>query len=157
MEPSRRTFAGAAGGKPAGTSPQGARGPPSSSAAAGRAGPRAPRAGGTADPIFAFEPGPGQGPYAAAKAGIIGYTHSLALDLAESGVTVNAIAPGLIWHDRLERALSREDRADWDRRTPMKRAGEPREIAETVAFLLSDGASYITGQTIHVNGGSYLT
>ena len=107
--------------------------------------------------LFAFDPGVGQAPYAAAKAGIIGYTHSLATDLADSGVTVNAIAPGLIWHTRLERTLSGKEKEGWERRIPMKRVGTPEEIAETVAFLMSDGASYITGQTIHVNGGSYLT
>ncbi len=107
--------------------------------------------------LFAYAPGPGQAPYAAAKAGIVGYTHSLALDLADSGVTVNTIAPGLIWHERLAPTITESEREGWNKRTPMKRPGEPREIAETVAFLLSAGAGYITGQTIHVNGGSYLT
>ena len=107
--------------------------------------------------LYAFEPGFGQAPYAAAKAGIIGYTHSLATDLADSGVTVNAIAPGLIWHARLERTLSQKEKKSIENRVPMKRVGEPKEIAETIAFLLSDGASYITGQTIHVNGGQFLT
>jgi len=107
--------------------------------------------------LAAYEPGPGMAPYAAAKAGIVGYTHSVALDLARSGVTVNVIAPGLIWHGRLEPTISEAERKSWRQRNPMRREGEPREIAETVAFLLSEGASYITGQTIHVNGGSYLT
>ena len=107
--------------------------------------------------VFAYIPGPGQSPYASAKAGIVGYTHSIALDLAPHGVTCNVIAPGLLWHERLVGVLSDEEYAEQERNTPMKRRGEPREIAGTVSFLLSDDASYITGQTIHVNGGAYLT
>jgi 3-oxoacyl-[acyl-carrier protein] reductase len=107
--------------------------------------------------LFAFAPGAGQSPYAAAKAGIIGYTHSIALDLAAHGVTCNVIAPGLIWHERLEGVLPDEEYLAMEQATPMKRRGEPREIAGTVSFLLSDDASFITGQTIHVNGGVYLT
>ncbi len=107
--------------------------------------------------LAAVEPGRGMACYAAAKAGIIGYTHSLALDLASSGVTVNAIAPGIIWHSRLEPTFSEAERAAMRAATPMGREGEPREIAATVSFLLSEGASYLTGQTLHVNGGAYTT
>jgi len=107
--------------------------------------------------LYAYQPGPGQAPYAAAKAGIVGYTHSVARDLAASGVTANVIAPGLIWHERLRGVLPETEYSDMIAQTPMQRAGRPEEIAGVVAFLLSDDAAYITGQTLHVNGGVYLT
>ncbi|MGE0680063.1 MAG: SDR family NAD(P)-dependent oxidoreductase [Candidatus Binatia bacterium] len=97
-----------------------------------------------------------QGPYAAAKAAITGYTRSVALDLASHGVTVNAIAPGLILHDGLKVVFSDKELEGMARGIPVGRAGKPEEIAATVSFLLSDDAAFITGQTIHVNGGSYL-
>ncbi|MFZ5913814.1 MAG: SDR family NAD(P)-dependent oxidoreductase [Pseudomonadota bacterium] len=98
----------------------------------------------------------GQGSYGAAKAAITGYTRSTALDLAKYGITVNAIAPGLIWHPRLEGIVEDSVREGMSRSVPMGRTGRPEEIGATVAFLCSEGASYITGQTIHVNGGLYL-
>lgn len=97
-----------------------------------------------------------QGPYAAAKAAITGYTRSVALDLASHGVTVNAIAPGLILHDGLKVVFSDKELDRMAQGIPVGRAGKPEEIAATVSFLLSDDAAFITGQTIHVNGGSYL-
>ncbi|HSD09437.1 MAG TPA: SDR family NAD(P)-dependent oxidoreductase [Candidatus Binatia bacterium] len=106
--------------------------------------------------VYAYHPGPGQSPYAAAKAGIIGFTHSTALDLARHGVTVNVIAPGLIWHERLRGVLPDEVFERMKAQIPAGRVGRPEEIAHTVSFLISPGSSYITGQTIHVNGGLYL-
>jgi NAD(P)-dependent dehydrogenase (short-subunit alcohol dehydrogenase family) len=107
--------------------------------------------------VYAYHPGVGQSPYAAAKAGIIGYTHSTALDLARHGVTVNVIAPGLIWHERLRGVLPDEVFEHMKAQIPAGRVGRPAEIAHTVSFLLSAEASYITGQTMHVNGGLYLS
>jgi len=106
--------------------------------------------------VYAYHPGPGQSPYAAAKAGIIGYTHSTALDLAPHGVTVNVIAPGLIWHERLLGVVAEEVFDKMRSQIPAGRAGRPDEIAQAVAFLLSEHSAYITGQTLHVNGGLYL-
>jgi NAD(P)-dependent dehydrogenase (short-subunit alcohol dehydrogenase family) len=106
--------------------------------------------------LSAYNPLGEQAPYAAAKAAITGYTRSAALDLAKYGVTVNAIAPGLILHDGLKVVFSDEELKHMAKDIPVKRPGKPEEIAATVAFLLSDDAAFITGQTIHVNGGSYL-
>ncbi len=107
--------------------------------------------------LYAYDPGPGQAPYAAAKAGIVGYTHSIAKDLAPYGVTCNVIAPGLIWHDRLQGVLPDAEAEEMKQRTPMKRSGTPAEIAGVVSFLLSDDAGYVTGQTLPVNGGAYMS
>lgn len=106
--------------------------------------------------LSAYHPLGEQGPYAAAKAAITGYTRSTALDLAPHGVTANAIAPGLILHDGLRVVFSDRELEDMVRPVPAGRAGKPEEIAATVSFLCSDDAAYITGQTIHVNGGTYL-
>lgn len=90
--------------------------------------------------------------YAAAKSGLHGFTFSLAKELGTSGITVNLVAPGRIRTDMLlERSAGRED--EWLRQTPLRRLGEPEEVAGPIAFLASDAASYITGATLHVNGG----
>jgi 3-oxoacyl-[acyl-carrier protein] reductase len=98
---------------------------------------------------------PGQANYAAAKAGLIGLTKSTARELAHWGILVNAVAPGLIETD-MAAALSGDMRDAYVGQVPLKRIGTAREVAEVVRFLASDGASYITGQVIHVNGGLYM-
>lgn len=92
--------------------------------------------------------------YAAAKAGVVGFTKSLALELGSKGITVNAIAPGLIETDLLIR-MPDKYRDKLRDKVPSKKFGVPNDIANLVEFLISDKASYINGQTIHVNGGMY--
>jgi len=97
----------------------------------------------------------GQANYAAAKAGILGFTKSLAKEIASRGVTVNAVAPGFIDTD-MTRALNDEQRAALTGQVPMARLGSVDDIAAAVLFLCGPGASYITGETLHVNGGMYM-
>ncbi|WED22674.1 3-oxoacyl-ACP reductase FabG [Vibrio sp. JC009] len=97
----------------------------------------------------------GQANYAAAKAGVIGFTKSMAREVASRGVTVNTVAPGFIETD-MTKALNDDQRAATLSQVPAGRLGDPREIATTVAFLASDDAAYITGETLHVNGGMYM-
>ncbi|MBT0723329.1 3-oxoacyl-ACP reductase FabG [Rosenbergiella sp. S61] len=97
----------------------------------------------------------GQVNYAAAKAGLIGFSKSLAREVASRGITVNVVAPGFIETD-MTRALNEEQRSGILAEVPAARLGEPQEIANAVAFLASDEASYITGETLHVNGGMYM-
>jgi len=98
---------------------------------------------------------PGQANYAAAKAGILGFTKSLAKEIASRGVTVNAVAPGFIDTD-MTRALNEEQRTALTAQVPMARLGSVDDIAAAVLFLCGPGASYITGETLHVNGGMYM-
>jgi len=97
----------------------------------------------------------GQANYAAAKAGLIGFSKSLAREVASRGITVNVVAPGFIETD-MTRSLTEEQRKDILAQVPANRLGEAKEIANAVAFLASDEASYITGETLHVNGGMYM-
>lgn len=97
----------------------------------------------------------GQTNYAAAKAGVLGFTKSLAKEVASRGITVNAIAPGFIDTD-MTKDLSDEQKQAIFSQVPANRLGLPEEIAATVAFLASRQAAYITGETIHVNGGMYM-
>src|SRR6185312_4253757 len=98
---------------------------------------------------------PGQANYAAAKAGMLGFTKSLAKEVASRGITVNAIAPGFIDTD-MTRALNEEQRTTLLAQIPMGRLGSAADIAAAVLFLVSPQAGYITGETLHVNGGMFM-
>jgi 3-oxoacyl-[acyl-carrier protein] reductase len=97
----------------------------------------------------------GQANYAASKAGVAGMTRALARELGSRNITVNCIAPGFIDTD-MTRALNPEQIAGLTQQIPLGRLGEPKDIAETVSFLASASAGYITGVTLHVNGGMYM-
>jgi 3-oxoacyl-[acyl-carrier protein] reductase len=99
---------------------------------------------------------PGQTNYAAAKAGMIGFTKSLAQEIGTRGITVNVVAPGFIDTD-MTRALEEDQRKVLMDRIPLGRLGAPEDLADAVAFLTSDRAGYITGETLHVNGGMYMS
>lgn len=98
---------------------------------------------------------PGQANYSAAKAGILGFTKSLAREIGSRNITVNAIAPGFIDTD-MTRALTETQRAALLEQIPLRRLGTPEEVARAALFLVSPGAAYITGETLHVNGGMYM-
>ena len=98
---------------------------------------------------------PGQANYAAAKAGVTGFTKSLAREVANRGITVNTVAPGMIDTD-MTKALSDDQRAAMLQQIPVGRLGSGEDIAAAVTYLISDGAAYVTGETIHVNGGMLM-
>ncbi|WP_299789165.1 3-oxoacyl-ACP reductase FabG [uncultured Shewanella sp.] len=98
---------------------------------------------------------PGQTNYCAAKAGLIGFTKSLAREVASRQITVNAIAPGFIQTDMTDELTEEQQQAIMSQ-VPMERLGQAQEIANAVLFLASDSAAYITGETLHVNGGMYM-
>ena len=98
---------------------------------------------------------PGQANYCAAKAGIMGFTKSLAREVGSRNITVNTVAPGFIDTD-MTRELTEEQRAVLKQQIPLERLGAPDDIAQTVLFLASPGAAYITGETLHVNGGMFM-
>lgn len=105
--------------------------------------------------VVASTGNPGQVNYAAAKAGLIGFTKSLAQEVGSREITVNAIAPGFIDTD-MTRDLPEEQRNLWLQRIPLQRLGTPEDIAAAVVYLASNAAGYITGQTLNVNGGMYM-
>ncbi len=98
---------------------------------------------------------PGQTNYAASKAGMVGFSKSLAQEIGSRNITVNCVAPGFIDTD-MTQALGEEQRAKLVEHVPLKRLGKPEDIAAAVAFLAGPGAAYITGTTVHVNGGMYM-
>jgi 3-oxoacyl-[acyl-carrier protein] reductase len=98
---------------------------------------------------------PGQTNYSASKAGMAGFTKSLAQEIGSRNITVNCVAPGFIDTD-MTQVLGEEQRAKLVEHVPLKRLGQPADIAAAVAFLAGPGAAYITGTTLHVNGGMYM-
>jgi 3-oxoacyl-[acyl-carrier protein] reductase len=98
----------------------------------------------------------GQANYAAAKSAVIGFSKSMAREIASRGITVNVVAPGFIDTD-MTKGLTDDQKEAIFKDIPANRLGDPKEIAATVAFLVSNDAGYITGETIHVNGGMYMS
>ena len=105
--------------------------------------------------VVASAGNPGQSNYAASKAGLEGFSRALALELGPRGITVNSVAPGYIDTD-MTRAMPVAAAAALRERIPLRRLGEPEDVAAVVAFLVGPGGAYITGATLHVNGGLYL-
>ncbi len=94
--------------------------------------------------------------YSATKGAIVSFTRSLALQLIDKGIRVNAVAPGPIWTPLIPSTFNADKVQEFGQQVPMKRAGQPDEVAPSILFLASDDASYISGQTIHVNGGEVI-
>lgn len=98
---------------------------------------------------------PGQANYCASKAGMVGFSKSMAREVASRNITVNVVAPGFIDTD-MTRELDQNQRESLQATIPMQRLGSPEDVAHSVAFLASDSAAYLTGQTLHVNGGMFM-
>ena len=97
----------------------------------------------------------GQSNYAASKSGIIGMSKSLALEYAKKNITINCVSPGFIDTDMTEK-IDEKFKAQLIEKIPINRLGQPKDVANVVSFLMSDLSNYITGETIHVNGGMYF-
>ena len=106
---------------------------------------------------WAYQPGENQIAYASAKAGVAGLTRALAVDLAPYDVVVNAVCPGLVWHEGLRGVSPDEEIEAQITDTPAGRAGTVEEAAALVRFLLSDECSFVNGQIVHLNGAQYMT
>ncbi len=106
--------------------------------------------------ITAFEGHPTLLDYASTKGAILAFTRSLSQNLAEKGIRVNAVAPGPIWTPLIPASFSADEVAEFGQDTPMGRAGQPEEVAPSFVFLASQDASYMTGQTLHPNGGQVV-
>ncbi|WP_088106112.1 SDR family oxidoreductase [Halalkalibacter urbisdiaboli] len=107
--------------------------------------------------ITAYEGHPELIDYSATKGAIVTFTRSLALSLVDKQIRVNATAPGPIWTPLIPATLSKEDVATYGVNTPMKRAGQPFELAPAYVYLASDDSGYVTGQVLHINGGSFIS
>ncbi|MEK5392021.1 3-oxoacyl-[acyl-carrier-protein] reductase [Margalitia sp. FSL K6-0131] len=105
--------------------------------------------------IVAISGNPGQANYVAAKAGVIGLTKTTAKELASRGITANAIAPGFITTDMTDK-LPEDLKAEMLKQIPLARLGQPKEVAKVAVFLASDDSNYLTGQTLHVDGGMVM-
>ena len=105
--------------------------------------------------VVAFTGNPGQANYASTKAGLIGFTRALAQEVGLRGITVNCVAPGFIETD-MTRALSDEQQGELRQRIPLQRLGTAEDVAAAVLYLAGDGGGYITGETLHVNGGMFM-
>lgn len=106
--------------------------------------------------VVGYSGNPGQTNYAAAKAGLAGFSRALAQEIAARGITVNVVAPGFIDTD-MTRALADAQREQLAAGIPLGRLGEPADVAAAVAWLVGPSAAWVTGQTLHVNGGMYMT
>jgi NAD(P)-dependent dehydrogenase (short-subunit alcohol dehydrogenase family) len=106
--------------------------------------------------VTAYKGSPRLVDYSATKGAIVAFIRSLSQQLAERNIRVNAVAPGPIWTSLIPASFEEEQVEDFGKDVPMKRAGQPVEVAPAYVFLASEQASYITGQTIHPNGGSIV-
>jgi NAD(P)-dependent dehydrogenase (short-subunit alcohol dehydrogenase family) len=106
--------------------------------------------------VTAYRGSPGLLDYSSTKGAIVSFTRSLALSLADKKIRVNGVAPGPIWTPLIPSTFSEEKVESFGKDTPMKRAGQPEELAPTYVYLASDDSSYVTGQILHVNGGEII-